>query len=190
MDFNDSHKQEINTRLPFGVSKVEIIGFNVDKTPSGSEFIEVGFVTEEGAEDKARLYFTDKAAKFSFNTCRGILLHNTPETQKEKAKSIIDAVPNHEKLAELMTQKLIGKEAWATKYLDPNRTYEKDGQTYQSVNVNIFAYEPKLNESLMPKGKPGESVAQAASAVFGTEEPAKEGDVPFKNGGSQASDWA
>lgn len=179
MDFNDSHKQEVNARLPFGVSKVKIIGFNLDKTQNGSEFLEIGFVDGAGAEDKARLYFTDKSARFSLSTLRGILVHNVSEANKEKARAAIDAVPNTQKLVDLLTTKLIDKEMWVTKYLDPNRTYEKEGQIFQSININVFPYEPTLNQSLMPKDKPKESVADAAESVFGAST-----DVPFNDDGS------
>lgn len=187
MELNASHKEEVSAYLPFGVTKVQIVGFSEGKTDSGKEYVEVAFVTAEGIEDRARVWFsTDAAARYSFNTLRTIFLHSCPEDEKEKATKAIDAVPTTEKLVELIAPRLAGKEMWVTKYVDPTRTYEKNGQTFKSVNVNVYGHEPKLNEELMPKPQARQSVAQAVGGVF---DAAAGEDVPFKNGGSQASDW-
>lgn len=188
MDFNASHKEEVSSYLGFGVHKVKILGFNLGGTGEGEkEYVEVGFVSEDGAfEDKARVWFsTDNAAKFSFNTLRTIFLHNCPEEKRDAARKAIDAVASTAKLVEMLESKLIGKEMWATKYLDPKRTYEKNGRTFQSINTNIYGYEPKLNEALMPKAK--ESAAEAASAVFGEATPADA--PPFTGSGTSEQDW-
>ena len=36
-----------------------------------------------------------------------------------------------------------GYEAWFQVEQDPVRTYEREGQTYKSLNKNIYGYEPK-----------------------------------------------
>ncbi len=187
MEFTKEHKEEMlsNQYFGYGVHKVKIIGFDHSKTDNGKEYVEVAFVDpeNESIEDKARVWFTtDKATQYSFNVFKGILIHNTPEAKRDLARKTIDEVANTDKLVELLVDKLIGKEMWFTKYVDPTRTYEKEGRTYQSTNKNIMAYEPKLNESLMPK--PKESASEAFEAVF-----MPKPDVPFKNGGSQPSDW-
>lgn len=191
MDFTNEHKEEreFGNFFPFGVHKVKIIGFYLDKTEGGKEFLEVGFTNEEGTiEDKARVWFsTDKAVNYSFNILKGIFVHNAPEAKKDQARKLFDAVENTEKLAELLTSKLIGKEMWFTKYPDPERTYTGgDGRTYQSINKNIYGYPIELNQSLMPA--PKETAGEAAGKVFSKADEAE--DVPFKGGGTQKSDWA
>lgn len=189
MDFNSTHKEEVRmgNRLAFGVHKVQIVGFTLDETDAGKEYIEVAFVTADGVEDSARVWFsTDQAAKFSFNNFKDILLHNVKEEDRPKAAAAIDAVPNTAKLAELLSTKLIGKEMWATKYIDPNRTYEKNGQRFQSVNVNVYGYEPKQKSELMPR----KNDAAHAAEVFGTAEtPATDDAPPFTGSGAKEEDW-
>lgn len=173
MEFNDTHKEEVsrNSYFPFGVHKVKILGFNHQQPEGKSEFIEVGFTNEDGTlEDKGRVYFTEDSAKYSFNTLRTILLHNVAEDKKDAAKAAIDKVENTEKLVDLLSSKLVGKEMWITKYLNKKgRTYEKNGQTFKAIDVNIYGYQPALKPELMPQQK--ESAAQAAGAVFGSDEP-------------------
>lgn len=190
MDFTNEHKEEREyaKKLPFGVNKVLILGFSLEKTKDGNEFIEVGFTNmDQDIEDKARVYFTEKAAGFSFDTLRQIFVHNAPEDKKDIARQSVNAVASTEKLVELLASKLPGKEMWVTKYLDPKRNYEKNGQTFKSINLNIYGYEPKLNESLMPKAQ--ESVGNAAQATFGSQS-----DEPFPGkhagGSKKADDWS
>jgi len=191
MDFKPEHKEDVNygNYFDYGVHKVKIIGFMADKTDDGKEFIEVGFTNFDGdIEDKARVWFSGDAPKYSFNTLRTIFLHNCPEDKKEAAKAAIDAVANTEKLVEMLNSKLVGKEMWFTKYQDPKRTYTgKDGVTRKSVDKSIYGYEPKLNEDLIPKKT--DTVA-AAKEVFPDATPAGEDAPPFRGGGSQESDWA
>lgn len=180
MKFTDEDKKPIVTSFPFGVHKVEIIGIATGVTPNGSEYIEFGFINEDGIEGKARKYFTEKSKNFGFDACRAILIHNTPKEQRDKANKVIDAVQDHEELATLMTKKLIGKEAWVTKYYDASgATYVgNDGNTYRSTKVEIMAYETKLKEELMPPKK--ESATEAANSVFGQ-------DLPFESSSSNTS---
>lgn len=167
MEFNDSHKQEYQRSFPFGVNKVKIIGFYLDKTDEGKEYVEVGFTNEDGSlEDTARVWFTtDKSAQFAFNTLRDILIHNVSEENKDKARDAISKTPNTESLVELLNDKLKGKEMWMTKLFDKSRTYESNGQTFRSINKNIYGYEPEIDPSLMPNKDQAPAQKDAADEV-------------------------
>src|SRR5665213_1746824 len=162
MDFTAADKKEVSftEKFPFGVHPVLIIGFNLKTADNGNEFMEIGFTNmDQTIEDKARVYFTEKARLYSLNTMRQIFVHNAPEDKKDVARKQIDAVANTDELIKIMASKK-ALQAWVTKYADPIRTYQgTDGRTYKSTNINIYGYEPKINESLMPK--PQESVATA-----------------------------
>jgi hypothetical protein len=189
MDFTAKDKEEVSftEKFPYGVHQVVITGFDIKKADNGNEFVEVGFANMDGTiEDKCRVYFTEKARLYSFNTMRQIYVHNAPSDKKELARKQVDAVPNLDNLVELMGSKK-SLQAWVTKYQDPTRTYlGSDGRTYKSTNISIMGYEPKLNESLMPK--PQEGVNQAASAVFSFEVKDTK-DEPFPSTGPVNEGW-
>lgn len=154
--FNDDDKEarEFKERIPFGVTKVKLVGAIAAETANGSDYIELTVVDEAGTEETARCYFTEKAAKYSFDTIRQIAIHNASEANKEKARLAVEGVKDSEELADLLNSKVAGGELWFTKYYDPTRTYVGgDGQTRPSVNTNVYGYEPKLKPELMPKPK-------------------------------------
>lgn len=148
-DFGDSNY------FGFGVHKVQIMQFENGGTEEGEkEYIEVTVCDPTDGEkvDTARVWFTtDKAANYSFNTLRQIAVHNALEASKDLARDAVDAVASTDELVALLNDKLIGKECWFTKYYDPSRSYiNAQGDTKKSVNKNIYGYEPKLREDLMP----------------------------------------
>lgn len=154
--FNDEDKVESefnNNYFGYGVHKVQLMLFTADHMEDGREYVDVDFCDPNDGEkvDKVRMWFVGGAAPISFNNLRQIAVHNASEANKEKARMAVEETADSEALVELLNDKLIGKEAWFTKYMDPKRTYiGKDGQTRKSVNKNLYGYEPKLNESLMP----------------------------------------
>lgn len=158
MKFTDEMKEEPEnnggTYFDFGVHKVQIGIVEKGESPNtGSEYLEFTVVDPEDAErtDTARVYFTDKSAQYSINTCRQIAVHNAKEEAKDKARDAVDACDDVDELLEVM-QKTMGGECWFTKYVDRSRTYEgKDGSTRYSTNKNIYGWEPKLNQDRMPK---------------------------------------
>jgi hypothetical protein len=161
MKLNDDNKavkefSESNW-LGFGRHKVKIgfieQGFTNDDPENGKEFVEVTVLGPNDEEDTARVWFTtDKAANYSFNVLRQIYVHNAPEDKKDAARDTIDAVKTTEELVEKLSEKLLGGECWFTKYPDPTRTYTAaDGTTRQSVNKNIYGYEPKERPDLIPQ---------------------------------------
>lgn len=182
-DFTDEHKaeREFKKYFSFGIHKVKILGFSAEETESGKEFIKVGFTDETGEiEDEARVWFTtDEARGFSFSTLRSIFVHNAPEDKKELARDAVNACNNHIELTDLLNKKLIGKEMWITKYLDPKRTYEaKNGTKKPSINTNIYGYLPTLKPDLMPAEKHAPNQEDVTSIGF-------EEDVPFNDDGSE-----
>lgn len=161
MKFTDENKAvkefSENNWLGFGVHKVQLAlfeqGFTDDDPENGKEFVEISVLGPNEEEDTARVWFTtDKAANYSFNVLRQIYVHNAPEDKKDAARDTIDAVKSTEELVAVLNEKLIGGEAWFTKYPDPTRTYQAaDGSTRQSINKNVYGYKPNLREDLMPK---------------------------------------
>lgn len=189
MKFTDEHKQVTefadSNKIPFGVSKVQIMLIEEGQTDNSKDYIEFTVIDKDEHEDTARVWFSsDAAANFAFNTCRQIYVHNAPEEHKDAARATMDAVKDTTELVEKLNEKLIGKEAWFTKYYDEKRTYKgQDGKTYRSINKNIMGYEPKLKPELMPQ----KSDADKVKDVFpGAQEVPFEskGDAP----GSKASD--
>lgn len=154
-DFNDESKavKEFGDYLGFGVHKVKLMLATAGETDAGKPFIEVDFVTDDGLEDKARVWFvSDANANISFNTLRQMLVHNTEEAHKDKARDAVDAVKDIDELATLLNEKMMGGEFWVTKYYDPSRTYQnQSGATKRSINTNMYGYEPKPRPDLMPK---------------------------------------
>jgi hypothetical protein len=182
MQFTDETKQvkEFNDNyFGYGVHRVQIAKVTLDETTDGKEFMEIEVVGADGQEDSARVWFTsDKAANYSFSILHQIVIHNTPEDKRDVMRANLDALPDTPALAKLC-QGLIGKECWFTKYVDPERTYQdKQGNTRQSVNKNVYGYEPKLKPELLPKNGP---VDMGALGIGKTDNA-----VPFESAGDAA----
>lgn len=164
MKLNDDNKavKEFNENnwLGFGRHKVQIVAVGLGQTEAGKEYVEIEVVGEKGEEDTARVWFTsDKAANYSFNVLRQIYVHNAPEEKKEAARDTMDACKSTEELVDKLQEKLLGGECWFTKYPDPTRTYQAaDGSVKQSINKNVYGYEPKERPDLLPKEDGGTAV--------------------------------
>ena len=152
--FSDDDKQvkEFSEKIPFGVSKVQLVGAVAGETEAGKDFIELTVTNADGVEDTARVWFVGGAANISFNTLRQIAVHNgKTEKQKQELRDAMDNCETTDDMATLFMEKLIGGELWFTRYYDPKRTYEgQDGNTYRSVNKNVYGYEPREKTELMP----------------------------------------
>lgn len=135
----------------FGVHEVKIGTVTEGTTDSGTDYIEFEVFGENDEEDTARVWLTEKSEKYSFRTLKDIYVHCAPEAKKEAARKSFDAAEDSTAVVELL-QNCIGKQIWFTKYPDPTRTYlNANGETKQSINKNIYGYQPKLREDLMPK---------------------------------------
>lgn len=145
-EFNDS------TWLGFGVHKVKIGAIEHGLTENDKEYVEFTVLGENEEEDTARVWFTSqKAANYSFNICRSIYVHNAPKDKKDAARDQFDALEDAEAMVKLMNEKLIGGECWFTKYPSPDRTYQAaDGSIRKSIDKNVYGYEPRLREDLLP----------------------------------------
>jgi hypothetical protein len=136
----------------FGVHEVTIGEITEGQTDGGTDYIEFTVLGDDGEEDTARVWLTEKAEKYSFNTLRSIYVHCAPEEAKDKARDSFDKAPDSTKVVEMMNDKCVGKKCWFTKYPDPTRTYQNSaGETKQSINKNIYGYEPKPRNDLLPK---------------------------------------
>jgi hypothetical protein len=180
--FNDDEKkvQEFAERMPFGVSKVQLVFAEADHTEAGKEFIKLTVANEAGIEDSAMLWFVGGAANISFNTLRQIAVHSgKDEAQKQKIGEAIDAVEDTESLCALFNEKLIGAELWFTKYYDPKRTYQNSaGYTKKSINNNVYGYEPKLKPELMPQDESQGSGNQALDDLTAGGESVDASEIP------------
>lgn len=156
MKFTDETKAEPannSNYFTFGVHPVKLMSFeNGGLEDDQSEYVEVTVCDPEDTEktDTVRLYFTEKAAQYSFNTFRQIAVHNAGNDKKDVARDAVDAVQDTDQLVQLLNEKLVGGEAWISKYYDPRRTYNnKAGDLKRSVNTNLYGYEPKVREDLL-----------------------------------------
>lgn len=183
-EFTQEHKEEFEQKKYFeeGVHKVKILSVKLGRTngvteESMKEYMEFEVEGEEGQEDSARLWFTtDKAINYSFNIVRGIFVHNAPKANKERARELVDQIPNTQKLEELC-QTLVGKECWFSVYKNMSRPYtNKDGETKYSYDRNITGYEPKPREI---STEPIEEVQIENNKPTGE---GKSGDEPFAEG--------
>lgn len=136
----------------FGVHEVTIGEITEGTTDSGTDFIEFILLGENGEEDSARVWLTEKSEKYSFATLRSIYVHCAPEEAKDKARVSFDKAADSSAVVDMMNDKCVGKKIWFTKYPDPKRTYQStSGETKQSINKNIYGYEPKPRNDLIPK---------------------------------------
>lgn len=165
MKFTDDTKQDNfnNQYFDYGVHRVLLGQFELGGTePGEKEYIEITVMDPDDGEitDTARVWFTtEKAANYSFNVLRQLYVHNAPANAKDKARDTFDAIPDTKKAVELLNEKLIGKEAWFSKYPSPTRTYEAaDGTIKKSIDKNVYGYEPKPRPELLPQSLRGDDV--------------------------------
>lgn len=138
--------------LDFGVHEVQIMLVGSGQTDSGTDYVEFTVVGPNEEEERARLWLTDKSEKYTFATLKGIYTHCAPEDKKEAAQAELEACKDYDEVVELFNKRCIGKKIWLTKYPDPNRTYTNQaGEVKQSINTNIYGYEPKPKPELLPR---------------------------------------
>lgn len=143
-DFNADHKKEMGAYFSEGVHKVKITDITAGDTDSGKEYFEFKVEGENGEEGSARMWWsTDKAIGYSFNTVKGIFVHNTVEKNRDQVREMLDKCKNTEELFEVCHKSLIGKECWYSTYKS-DRTYVNGaGETKHSYDTNVYGYEPK-----------------------------------------------
>lgn len=150
----DKQVKEFNKDyFDYGVHKVKMVVATLDETAAGKEFIEVTVCDPENGEitDSARLWFVGGATNISVNAIRQIIVHNTKDADKDKAREAVDKAPDTEALVTLLNDHCTGGELWFTKYQDAERTYTgQDGKVRKSINKNVMGYEPKPRPELMP----------------------------------------
>lgn len=146
VQFNADAKQSLGLYFGEGVHKVKIIGVIQDKNDNGSEYFEFGLEGENGEEGTARIYWTEKAQKYSFNAVRDIFVHNTKEANKDMIRAKVDATKDTDELFKLVDANLIDKEAWF-KVEKAGTTYvNNNGETKNSYNRNLYGYEPAMKK--------------------------------------------
>lgn len=143
--FSENAKQELNQFMGEGVHKVTILGVLPGASEStGSEYFEFGIQSEDGIIGEARVYWTEKAQQYSFNTIRDIFVHNTKEENKEKVRAMVDAAKDTDELLKLCQEGLEGKEAWYKVEKSGSTYVNAQGETKDSYNRNLYGYEPKM----------------------------------------------
>lgn len=171
-DFNDEHKQEQGNYFGEGIHKVKIMTVIGGTTDAGKEFIEFTVVGDNDEEGSARVWFTtDKAIRYSFNTIRGIFVHNAMKGKEEAAREMVNAVKDTDELVELCNKVLIGKEAYYTVEKSDYKYTNAAGEEKQGYNRNISGYEPK------PKPTQ-QSGNEAVDSTFGGGEVMDSNDIP------------
>jgi len=146
-DFNDDTKKPIGRYFTEGVHKVTIQLVEADKTQDGKEFFEFSLLGEEGEEGTARVYWTEKASPYSFNTVRDIFVHNTPEAKKQAIRDKVDATSNTDELLKLCATNLIDKECWFKVEKTGTQYTNANGELKDSYNKNIYGYEVKMKKT-------------------------------------------
>ena len=142
-DFTDEHKTESGNFFPEGIHKVAIVAVTGGVNENEKEFIEFTVEGTNGEEGNARMWFTtDKAIKFTFNTIRGIFVHNALEAKKDEAREMVNKVKNSEELVALCAKVLIGKEAFYQVEQSDYTYTNAAGEMKQGYNRNLYGYEP------------------------------------------------
>ena len=145
--FTDEDKKEISQNyFGEGVFKVKISGVHGGITESDKEYLEFSIIEDDGErEAEARLWFSEKAKRYSFNTIRTIFVHNTKEENKDKIREKVNEI-NDTKEMEKLCQNLIGKECWYMVQKSDTTYTDKFGNERPNYNKNLYGYEPKLKE--------------------------------------------
>jgi hypothetical protein len=158
MKFTDATKEESKfsgNYFNYGVHKVKLGLIETGETESGKEYIELTVLGENEEEDTARVWFsTEKAANYSFNTLSQIAVHQGKNDEEKSAiRAAVINCGDTDEIVKLFNDKFVGTaELWFTVYPSPDRTYQAaDGSTKKSIDKNVYGYEPKLREDLMPK---------------------------------------
>lgn len=152
-EFTDEDKaatSDFQDRIPFGVSEVVLVGATAGETEAGKDYLELTVADKNGVEDSARVWFTGGASPYSFQTIRQIVVHTAAEADKEKARMAVENTTNTDDMADLLNSKCEGKQLWFTKFYSPDRTYEREGVTYRSIDSRVYGYAPKDHPELMP----------------------------------------
>lgn len=145
VSFSDNAKKELNQFMGEGVHKVTILGVLPGKSENtGSEYFEFGIQSEDGIMGEVRVYWTEKAEQYSFNTIRDIFVHNAKEENKEKVRAMVDAVKDTDELLKLCQDNLEGKEAWYKVEKSGTQYTNQNGELKDSYNRNLYGYEPKM----------------------------------------------
>lgn len=146
VQLGENAKKALNEFMGEGVHKVTILGVLAGVNENtGSEYFEFGIQSEDGIIGEVKVYWTEKAQQYSFNTVRDIFVHNAKEENKAKVREMVDAVADTDSLLKLCQENLEGKEAWykveksGTQYSDP-----VTGEMKNSYNRNLYGYEPQM----------------------------------------------
>lgn len=141
-DFDSNTKKPLVKYFGEGVYPVTITKVDKNTTDDGKEYFEFTVAGTDGEEGTARVWWTEKAKHYSFNTVKTIFVHNTVEKNKQLIRDKIDSTKNTDELFSLMSG-LIGKKAWY-KVERTGTTYTNGaGEIKNSYNRNIYGYEPR-----------------------------------------------
>lgn len=136
----------------FGTHQIQIAKTQFGKHDD-KPYLEI-FVQNDVAEDRARLWLhTPETRRISIDTVRKILVHN--QTDEEIKQKIRDKFQQIKNLADFsaLAEKTVGCVAWLKVWEDENRTYQKDGKTFKSINRRVFGYEPKSDTEVKTSGE-------------------------------------
>jgi hypothetical protein len=147
-NFTDDHKTEAGKYFQEGVHKVKIVSVTSDINENNKEYIEFFVEGSNGEEDSVRTWLTtDKAIKYTFNTIRGIFVHNALEGKEDAARDMVNKVTNSEELVALCNKVLAGKEAFLTVEKSDYTYTNAAGEEKHGYNKNLTGYEPKPKET-------------------------------------------
>lgn len=139
--FGEDTKKQLGNYFGEGTHKVTITKIEQGKTQDEKEYFEFTVEGENGEEGTARVFWTEKAQQYSFNSIRDIFVHNTPEKNREAVRAAVDNTTDTDELFKLCQQTLIGKEAWYV-VQKTDRTYTNAaGELKYSYNRNLYGYE-------------------------------------------------
>lgn len=175
---------EAETYFRIGVHKVTIDRVELKETDSKKIYAEFDLSGEAGQKGNARLWFTDKAIKYSIDMIRKILVHNANDEAAKQA--VRDEFKNVKNLLDLSAflKRTTDCEAWL-KIERSDRTYtNRDGEERFSYDRNLYGFEPVMSKepatSKSSNAGTVEAINQAISGeVVDETEQINLDDIPF-----------
>lgn len=157
--------------LGLGVHEVFIQKISLVKANSGTLGMRFDVENADGKSD-ATFWLSEGALPYTIENVSRIIVHNTPEADKEKARNFLSNIVSAKELFNVATEKLVDGVAYLSIRESKTQTYTdtKTGEIKPSMERNLTSWKPK------------EDVQQAAAAAVGGGTPVSEktkADIPF-----------
>ena len=155
--------------LGVGVHEVKIVEMELTKADTGTLGIKFDVENEEG-QNMVSMWLSPKALPYTIRNISRLIIHNTPEDKKEKAKEFLAKIDSAEKIYEVACEKLMGAKAFLQVKESETRTYTNaHGETKASLDRSLLSYKPVEKKTDVQK----------VAEVMASDDELDLGDIPF-----------